>query len=110
MISNLIIQESTAAGISAVVIGREPYGFAAACRFDTWVSSEDTVIRWSPTVAAAPACTGEQAASSAHRPRPAPRTATRRPLLANRPLRDTDIPLPAVISRGDDPPYPPVRA
>src|SRR6204780_2894221 len=84
MMENLISQDSTASGISAT--GRSlatalAYGFAAACRLATWESSEDRVIRWLPTIAAAPTCTGEQAASTAHAPRPtAPAAATRRPL------------------------------
>src|SRR5271165_2032740 len=83
--ANLISQLSTAFGISAVVSWIWlPYGFAAVCRFWTWVSSEETVIRWSPTIAAAPALTGEHAASTAHAPTPAaPRTARRRVLLPN---------------------------
>src|SRR6185437_4870564 len=69
-----------------------PYGLAAVCQLDTWVSSEDTVIRWLPTIAADPACTGEQAASTAHALRPtAPSAATRRPFLA-KVKRDTDDP------------------
>src|SRR5882762_168387 len=98
MTANLIIQDSTAAGAFAVVTGRPlPYGLAAVCQLDTWVSSEDTVIRWLPTIAAAPACTGEQAASTAHAPRPAaPSAATRRRRFENRALRDTDdLSLPA---------------
>jgi hypothetical protein len=71
-----------------------PYGLLAACRLDTCESSESTVIRWLPTIAAEPTCTGEQAASTAHAPRPAaPSAATRRPLVLNRALRDTDDPL-----------------
>ena len=45
--SNLISQESTAEGMFAVVSCEVlPYGLMAVCRLDTWVSSEDTVIRW----------------------------------------------------------------
>src|SRR6185312_13570107 len=94
MTANLISQDSTAAGICSVVSWMLlPYGLAAVFRLDTWVSSEDTVIRWSPTIAADPTCTGEQAASTAHAPRPAaPSTPTRRRRLVNRALRDTDDP------------------
>src|SRR6202035_1634052 len=91
--SNLISQESTAEGMFAVVSCEVLYGLMAVCRLDTWVSSEDTVIRWLPTIAAAPSCTGEQAASTAHAPRPAaPSAATRRRRLVKRALRDTDDP------------------
>ncbi len=79
MTSNLISQLSTALGICADVSWiSSAYGLAAACRFETWVSSDETVIRWSPTIAAAPILTGEHAASTAHAPRPmAPRAARR---------------------------------
>src|SRR5690242_10643346 len=80
------------------------YGLAAVFRLDTWVPSEDTVIRWSPTIAADPTCTGEQAASTAHAPRPAaPSTATRRRRLVNRALRDTDDPFQHGYLPGGDP-------
>src|SRR5689334_14934789 len=80
------------------------YGLAAVFRLETWVSSEDTVIRWSPTIAADPTCTGEQAASTAQAPRPAaPSTATRRRRFLNRALRDTDDPFPAISSGGATP-------
>ena len=76
---NLISQLSTAAGTSAEVSCTcEPYGAAAVLKSATWVSSEETVIRWSPTTAAEPTLTGEHAASTAHAPRPtAPRAASR---------------------------------
>src|ERR1700719_3692158 len=84
--ANLTSQESTAAGASALLIWMVlAYGLAAVCQLDTWVSSEDTVIRWLPTIAAEPTCTGEQAASTAHAPRPAaPSAATRRRRLVKR--------------------------
>src|ERR1700722_10932156 len=91
MTANLISQDSTAEGAFAEVSWRPLYGLGAVCPLDTWVSSEDAVIRWWPTIAAAPTCTGEQAASTAHAPRPAaPSAATRRRRLENRALRDTD--------------------
>ncbi len=70
MISNLINQESTPAEaeISAVVERQAAVRLGRLLQVRHLGVQEDTVIRWSPTVAAAPACTGEQAASSAHAP------------------------------------------
>src|SRR5215469_18097125 len=70
VMANRISQLSTAFGIWAGVSWTWfPYGLAAACRFATWVSSEEVVIRSLPTIAAAPIFTGEQAASTTHAPR-----------------------------------------
>src|SRR5215472_3549304 len=70
VMANRISQLSTAFGICAGVSWTWfPYGLAAACRFETWVSSEEVVIRSSPTIAAAPIFTGEHAASTAHAPK-----------------------------------------
>src|SRR6202007_1157995 len=60
-------------GIWAVVSCTWPgYWAAAFRRFDTCVFSVDWVIRWFPTIAAAPTWTGEHADSST----PAPSAAT----------------------------------
>src|SRR6516165_3904577 len=68
--ANRISQLSTAFGIWAGASWTWlPYGLAAACRFATWVSSEEVVIRSLPTIAAAPIFTGEHAASTTHAPR-----------------------------------------
>src|SRR5215470_20185204 len=70
VMANRISQLSTAFGICAGVSWTWfPYGLAAACRFETWVSSEEVVIRSLPTIAAAPIFTGEHAASTAHAPK-----------------------------------------
>src|ERR1700733_10038716 len=66
MIENLISQVSTARGWSALVsVICLPNGLEAACRFETCWSSDELVMRWLPTIAAEPACTGEHAEISA---------------------------------------------
>src|SRR5215471_21075787 len=84
VMANRISQLSTALGICAGVSWTWlPYGLAAACRFETWASSEEVVIRSSPTIAAAPVFTGEHAASTAHAPRQTAPKAASRVLLPN---------------------------
>ena len=79
MMENLISHVSTARGCSAAVsVIWLPYGLDAACRFETCWSSDELVIRWLPTIAADPACTGEHAAISAQAPRPAAPSASPR--------------------------------
>src|SRR5215470_2135838 len=84
VMANRISQLSTAFGICAGVSWTWfPYGLAAACRFETWVSSEEVVIRSSPTIAAAPIFTGEHAASTAHAAKQTAPKAASRVLLPN---------------------------
>src|SRR5215475_12710933 len=84
VIANRISQLSTAFGICAGVSWTWfPYGLAAACKFETWVSSEEVVIRSVPTIAAAPIFTGEHAASTAHAAKQTAPKAASRVLLPN---------------------------
>src|ERR1700722_4382648 len=94
MIENLISQVSTARGWSALVsVICLPNGLAAACRLKTCWSSDELVMRWLPTIAADPACTGEHAAMSAQAPRPAaPSASPRLVLLAGTARPNTALP------------------
>ena len=79
MMENLISHVSTARGCSALVSETWPwYDLIAPCRFETCWSSDELVIRWLPTIAADPACTGEHAAISMQAPRPAAPSASPR--------------------------------
>ena len=101
MISNLTSQVSTAWGCCAAERLNPLTDLPAAWRLETWVSSDDTVIRWLPTIAAAPAYTGEHAAIAAQAPRPAAPSATARPiLLAGAVLPDTVPPNTALPNTG----------
>src|SRR5580692_9634796 len=94
MMENLISQVRTARGCSAAVsVIWLPSGLEACCRFETCWSSDELVIRWLPTIAAEPACTGEHAEMSAQAPRPAaPSASTRLVFLAATALPITALP------------------
>src|ERR1700728_678753 len=94
MMENLISQVSTARGWSALVsVICLPSGWEPAWRFETCWSSDELVIRWLPTIAADPACTGEHAAISMQAPRPAaPRASPRLVFLAATALPITALP------------------
>src|SRR5215469_8577339 len=76
---NLMSQPSTKL-LSCCGVAVTRYGWRSDCRFDTWVLSDDAVIRSLPTIAAEPILTGEHAASIAHAPAAAT-TAARRDFL-----------------------------
>src|SRR5215469_2051183 len=95
---NLISQLSTAAGmLVAVSVSSLEYGLDAAFRFETWVSSEATVIRWSPTTAAVPILTEEHEASTTHALAAATPQAAARVLLPG--LPNTGDPFPGRVLR-----------